>query len=111
MEAIKKAQDLRLQKGTPFFKGPGLRSEKKRRPGKYFWIFSIPGLGLILLFSLWGNYHLPGRTQPQEPKVAFVAEKQSPISPATKKEPPEVSKEKTPPPRLEKPRVAVKILE
>lgn len=76
----------------------------------YFWIFSIPGLGLILLFFIWGNYHLPERTPPQELKVASVAEKHSPISPATKKESPEVSKEKTPPPRIEKPRVAVKIL-
>lgn len=112
MEAIKKAQELRLQKGKgiPFFKDPGPWSAKKRRPGKYFWIVSIPGLGFILLFSFWGNYHLSGRTQPQELKVAFVAEKPSPISPATKKESPQVSKEKTPPPRLEKPRVAVKIL-
>ena len=113
MEAIKKAQELRLQKGkgTPFFKDPGPLSEKKRRPGKYFWIFSIPGLGLILLFSLWGNYHLPGRTQPQELKVAFVAEKPSPIFPATRKESPEVSGEKISPVYLEKPRVAAKILE
>ncbi|MCJ7494968.1 MAG: hypothetical protein MUP68_12145, partial [Deltaproteobacteria bacterium] len=112
MEAIKKAQQLRLQEwqGPPFFKNPGLPSEKRRRVGKYFWIFTIPGLGLILLFSLWGNYHLPGRTQPQELKVAFVAEKPSPIFPATRKESPEDSGEKISPVYLEKPRVAAKIL-
>ncbi len=112
MEAIKKAQQLRLQKGkgTPFFKDPGPLSEKRRRVGKYFWIFTIPGLGLILVFSVWGNYLLPGRTPPQDPKVASVEKKDPPIPPGMKKESLELPKENIPPPRLEKPRVAVKIL-
>ena len=112
MEAIRKAQELRLQKGkeAPFFKDPGPRSEKKRRPAKYFWIVSIPGLGLILLFLVSGNDPLPGRTQPQEPKAAFVVEKPSSISPPIRKEIPAVSKEKNPPAHPEKPRKAAKIL-
>ena len=111
MEAIKKAQELRLQKGTPFFKDPGSFNAKRPRVGKYFWRLYLPGLGLILLFFIWGNYHLPERTPPREIKVASVEVKAPPISPATKKESPEVSKEKTPPPRLEKPQAAAKLLQ
>lgn len=111
MEAIKKAQELRLQKGTPFFKDSGSFSAKRRRVGKYFWMFSILGLVLILLFFIWGNYHLPERTPPQELKVASVEAKDSPVALRTKKESAELPQENTPPPRLEKPRVAAKLLQ
>jgi len=109
MEAIKKAQQLRLPegKGTPFFKGPGSASGKRGRVGKYFWTLSLPGLGLILLFFIWGNYHPPERTSPKELKVASVEVKDTPIALKTEKEPAELPRESAFPPRLEKPQVAV----
>jgi len=112
IEAIKKAQQLRLQekKEAPFFNNPGPRSENRRRSRKYFMVFSIPVLGLILLFSISGINPLSERTPPQGSKIAFVPGNPSPISPAEKKETPVVSKEADPPSQLEKPRIAAKIL-
>ena len=106
IEAIRKAQELRLKKGedTPFFQAPGPRSKKKTRAKKYFWMVSVPALGLALLFLIPGKDPLPQRNQPQESKVASVAEKPSPSPSAAKKESPEVFREKTSLLRSAKPR-------
>ncbi len=61
-------------------------------------------------FPFGGIITCLGELNLRSPKLPSWQRKHSPISPATKKESPEVSKEKIPPPRLEKPRVAVKIL-
>jgi type IV pilus biogenesis/stability protein PilW len=64
IDAIKKAQQLRLKdlKGTPFFKGPDPRREKRRIEGKHLWALVAAGscLFLILLgglsYSLWKSH-------------------------------------------------------
>ncbi len=92
MEAIKRAQELRLQKGrnTPFFQAPGPWSKKKLRAKKYFWMASILALGLALLFLAPGKDPLPGKMQSQKTKVAFVVEESSSSPSAGKDLSPEV---------------------
>lgn len=96
MEAIRKAQELRLQKGrdTPFFQAPGFWSKKKPRARRYFWFVSIPALGLVLLFLIPGKDPSPGRTQSHEVKVAFAPDKPFPNPLAAKIPSPEAPQEK-----------------
>jgi type IV pilus biogenesis/stability protein PilW len=64
IDAIKKAQQLRLKdlKGTPFFKGPDPRREKRRMERKHLWVLAAAGscLFLILLgglsYSRWRSH-------------------------------------------------------
>lgn len=61
IDAIKKAQQLRLKdlKGTPFFKGPDPRREKRRVEQKHFWALAAAVSCLFLMvlggfsYSLW----------------------------------------------------------
>ena len=64
IDAIKKAQQLRLKdlKGTPFFKGPDPRRDKRRVERKHLWTLAAAGscLFLILLgglsYSRWKSH-------------------------------------------------------
>jgi type IV pilus biogenesis/stability protein PilW len=61
IDAIKKAQQLRLKdlKGTPFFKGPDPRREKRQMVRKHLWAIAAAGFCLLLIllgslsYSLW----------------------------------------------------------
>lgn len=52
IDAIKKAQQLRLKdlKGTPFFKGPDPRREKRRMERRRLWALVAVGFCLLLIF-------------------------------------------------------------
>jgi type IV pilus biogenesis/stability protein PilW len=86
IDAIKKAQHLRLRelKGTPFFKGPDPKDEKRRWRGKDVWVFTIAGLGIFLLLFIVGSlFFLLPRSQPTQ-KVVSIEKKDSPVPEATK---------------------------
>jgi Tfp pilus assembly protein PilF len=52
IDAIKKAQQLRLKdlRGTPFFKGPDPRREKRRMGRRRLWVLGAVGFCLLLIF-------------------------------------------------------------
>ena len=56
IDAIKKAQQLRLKdlRGTPFFKGPDPRREKRRMERKHLW--ALAAVGFCLLLVLLGSF-------------------------------------------------------
>ena len=86
IDAIKKAQQLRLRelKGTPFFKGPDPKDEKRRWRGKDVWVFTIAGLGIFLLLFILGSlFFLLPRSQPTQ-KVVSIEKKDIPVPEATK---------------------------
>lgn len=64
IDAIKKAQQLRLKdlKGTPFFKGPDPRREKRRMDRKRLWALGAVGFCLLLIllgslsYSRWKSH-------------------------------------------------------
>jgi len=67
IDAIKKAQQLRSKelKGPPFFQRPNHIGEKRRVWKNSVWVFSIAGLGIVLLLLWAGSYFFPpSKTQP-----------------------------------------------
>jgi len=64
IDAIKKAQQLRLKdlKGTPFFKGPHPRQEKRRMERRHLWALGAVGFCLLLIslgslsYSRWKSH-------------------------------------------------------
>jgi len=72
IDAIKKAQQLRSKelKGLPFFKGPDHLGKKRRIEKNSVWVFSIAGLGIILLLLWAGSYFSPLLRIQQIPEMA-----------------------------------------
>lgn len=80
IDAIKKAQQLRSKelKGLPFFKGPHPLNKKRSFDKHSVWVFSIAGLGIILLLLWAGSYFFPLSRIQQIPKMA-APERQDPL--------------------------------
>jgi type IV pilus biogenesis/stability protein PilW len=59
IDAIKRAQQLRLKdlKGTPFFKGPDPRREKRRMDRRHLW--ALGAIGFCVLLILLGGLSYP----------------------------------------------------
>lgn len=87
MDAIKKAQHLRLKelRGVPFFKEHGSKGGKSLRGRKYLWISVIAGLGILLLVSFWEGNLLPLLNSYQKQETVPIQKKGPPV-PVEKKE-------------------------
>ncbi|MBI5969279.1 MAG: tetratricopeptide repeat protein [Deltaproteobacteria bacterium] len=105
MEAIKKAQKLRLKelKKMPFLIEPIAREEKRRSEEKYFGILTIAGLGILLFVSFWASHSLSLLPSPQEQKAVSVERTEAPGSTETKREVQEPRQKEIPPLQIEDP--------
>ena len=83
MEALRKVQQMRLQKakGSPFFKKPS--GKVNQRPAsRKFWVSLIMGaLGILLFISFGESVLLPRAPSPAEPKTATGEEKKPALPP------------------------------
>lgn len=83
MEALRKVQQVRLQKvkGTPFFKKPSGKADQ-RPAGRKFWVSLIMGgLGILLFISFGESVLLPRAPSPTEQRAAAGEEKKPALSP------------------------------
>jgi len=105
MEAIKKAQQLRLKelKEIPFFIEPVAKGKKRRSKEKYFMVLMIAGLGILLFVSFWANHSLSLLTPLQEQKVVSGEKKEPPLPTETKKGVQEPRQEEIPPLQIKEP--------
>jgi len=83
MEALQKAQQIRLQesKGTPFFKEANGKSVQRPTGRKYWVSLLIGGLGILLFISFGGSALLPRFPSPEEQKMASANKKESVLPP------------------------------
>jgi tetratricopeptide (TPR) repeat protein len=89
MDAIKKAQQLRLKefRGVPFFKEPGSKGGRRFTERRYLLISAIAGLGALLLVAFWEGNLLSHLNSSPKQKLASIEKKKLPVNTEKKKTP------------------------